>query len=710
MKQFRNMQRWLGKVLLATAMMLLIVACFAACGEGEVEHVHYFDEAHTHVTAPTCDEAGYTEKTCVDCNEVVKTDIIPALGHSYTAEKIEGVDYREVVAPTCTAEGYTQYNCMRCSESYKTAFTDKLDHNLNKSKGQVVEPTCTEQGYTLYPCRKCEQMIAADFVPAAHKPTASSAKVTAPTCGHEGYTTYTCELCSQSFQADQTPALTHTPKVGGEVITPPTCDSEGYTTYICDLCVQPYQGSVVEALKHVAKEGSAVVTDPTCDAPGYTTYTCELCSHDFTADETDQLVHVPAINTAIVTPPSCIEGYTSYLCVLCGDRYVDETTKTAPVSGHTCDGNAVVTAPSCVQGYTTHTCAVCHALYDDTYTEITSAHTFSGDTCTVCGAKKTYTRVDANGTESATGEYVLFGSYPQSQISDAELVKLLNVKAGALPTASLKQAWTAYGYYTIGSNVTSFMWYQDLAHEGEIYRGVYFATYRPYVTTGKTNSYQDDNGYQTNTTYWFKYEPMKWKIVTEANGVATLVSEVLLDSSEYRANYLFENGKYYAIDRSGKMIVDANGEPVLANDYENSTIRTWLNDNTWDVTDTENRRNDSNSFFKTAFGDITGYVAADMLATFYTNDEDAVFLLSIDEVITWLGNNASKALTDYAMCQGGYEVKNSKIDNCGYWWLRSTGSEVSGEMADRVCADSSLYGGYVNNTSYGVCPAIRIQL
>ena len=101
------------------------------------------------------------------------------------------------------------------------------------------------------------------------------------------------------------------------------------------------------------------------------------------------------------------------------------------------------------------------------------------------------------------GNYIYFGEYPQTKVTDGSITNALRSAAGTLPTSSNSQAWTSYGYY-INSSVSNYMWYIDLTYSGEKYRGVYFTSYRPYWTdeiSSAGNSYQDDNGYSTSTVY-----------------------------------------------------------------------------------------------------------------------------------------------------------------------------------------------------------------
>lgn len=60
------------------------------------------------------------------------------------------------------------------------------------------------------------------------------------------------------------------------------------------------------------------------------------------------------------------------------------------------------------------------------------------------------------------------------------------------------------------------MRYVDLVYNGSKYRAVRFTEYRPNFTENTddiANSGIDNNGYYINNTYWFKYEPISWRVV-----------------------------------------------------------------------------------------------------------------------------------------------------------------------------------------------------
>ena len=295
------------------------------------------------------------------------------------------------------------------------------------------------------------------------------------------------------------------------------------------------------------------------------------------------------------------------------------------------------------------------------------------------------------------GDTIYFGEYPQSKVTDSGLQDTLTAKAGTLPTSADAQAWTSYGYYENGS-VSNYMWYIDVTEDGARYRGVYFTSYRPYwpsySSSSSSNTYQDDNGYATGTVYWFKYEPIAWTVLSEGDGKAMLLCNMIIDSQQYD----YEDGTY-------------------SNNYAESTIRAWLND----------------EFYNTAFNDLqrsiilTTTVDNSAESTVHSSNpyacedtEDKMFLLSYAEVTNSAYGFASSAgtydaarqkqPTDYAQAQGAYTHSGGSYDGNGYWWLRSPFNYYS-NSANGVYIDSDASRNASAYTTYlGIVPALRITL
>lgn len=319
-----------------------------------------------------------------------------------------------------------------------------------------------------------------------------------------------------------------------------------------------------------------------------------------------------------------------------------------------------------------------------------------GNTCSVCGAKKPYTM-------SEDGTKIYFGEYPQTEVkdendSDKSLRNSLNMVAG-VPSAGNRGKWTDYGYYISGS-VQSYMWYIDVAYQGGRYRGVYFTSYRPYYTTNSSStddSDQDDNGYYINTAYWFKYEPIEWRILEQKDGTALLMANIILDSQQY---YRTQNTR------------TVNGKTVYPNNYKESDIRAWLNE----------------TFYKTAFDELAQRIiettavdnsapstASSSNSYACENTQDKVFLLSHEEV-----NSSSYGLnmttrqlksTDYAKSQGCWQSTDSSYRGNGWWWLRSPRYNNSSHTHGvQLSGLANVYTSAVCYELHGVVPALWIRL
>ncbi len=659
-----------------------------------------FSEAHTHahteqVVAPTCTEKGYTIYTCA-CGDTYTANEVEALGHveeqlyaptvtctqaGLTAgtkcstcnvileeqQKVEatGHDYTQtIVAPTCTQEGYTTYACA-CGVSYTDNIVEALGHDFDE---EIIAPTCLTKGYTIYTCDCGYEYIDSEVEATGHS---YSEEQINNNCTLDGYTIYTCD-CGASYVGEFESATGHDYTI---VVTMPSCTEAGKTECECS-CGDTHTSTFGSALGHVEVEMPAV--EPTCTESGLTAgVKCSVCNEIFTAQrEVEAIGHS---YTSVVTDPTCTE-----------------------------------------QGYTTHSCNYCDDEYTDTYTQ-TISHNYVGGYCSVCNAPQVatqlYTRVDANGTQNAQGQYILFGSYPQTDVTESMGSTLSSYK-GTLPTSSNSGTWTSYGYYISGS-VTNFMWYKDITHtDGNKYRAVYFTSYRPYYTTGSSGStYQDDNGYTTSTVYWFKYEPIKWRILSESGGKATLLAEMIIDSQAYQNTYTYSGSSYYATDEQGNILTDGQGNKIYANNYAYSTIREWLNDD----------------FYNTAFsiaeqGIIqTTTVDNSVASTLYSsnpyvceNTQDKVYLMSAEEMTrTAYGFNSEyydydeareRQNTDYAKVQGAWTYTSSSYYGNGSWWLRSPYGDYS-DYARYVFSDGYVdSGSSVYITNLGVVPALQIEL
>ena len=322
-------------------------------------------------------------------------------------------------------------------------------------------------------------------------------------------------------------------------------------------------------------------------------------------------------------------------------------------------------------------------------------------------ATVTVTTVDGGFTDTCTvtvwkmGDIGTFGSYPQTQVTDTALLTELNAQ---------NLSWVSYGYYSgngdIGSMTQSdYMKYADVTHGGSKYRAVKFTSYRPYWICGTSSpTYQDSNGYYTNTVYWFKYEPLRWRVLDPSSGL--VMCEDIIDSQAY------SNTIYH---KSGSGYYNNPACTVYANDYATSSVRTWLNDDFYNTAFTSAEQ----SVIKTTELDNSAWPGYPEYNSASTNDK--LFLPSYSESTNAAYGFSSDRTnydparraqgSDYAKCQGLY-VYNSPGSDCdknSYWFLRSPGGN-----SHYACV--VYYYGYVYNYYYvfytsgiGVRPAFKFS-
>ena len=257
---------------------------------------------------------------------------------------------------------------------------------------------------------------------------------------------------------------------------------------------------------------------------------------------------------------------------------------------------------------------------------------------------------------------IYFGTYPQTRVINNALINELNTLAGKMPLHNLLYNWIDYNYYENGIN-SGFMYYQDIDYDNNgtyDYRGVYFTKYRP-VHSGcyaaDINSFQDDNGYLIGTIYWFNYDPIEWCVLSESEGKALIVSNLLLDSQEY----------YPELPEVSTKQFDHNDGRGYGNNYELSEIRKFLNNDFYNLAFNDLQK----ELIETTTVDNSASSTGEYSNYFECNNtNDRMFLLSYEEATIYYTNGIERQAcgTDYAKVQG---LQVNVSNGNSYWWLRS---------------------------------------
>ena len=236
-----------------------------------------------------------------------------------------------------------------------------------------------------------------------------------------------------------------------------------------------------------------------------------------------------------------------------------------------------VTPPTCTEkGYTTYQCNFCDDGEVKDYVD-PLGHNLVNGTCSRCGYM----------VYQEEGEYVYFGSYPQSKVTDDALIATLNMQ--------IKNADN------------------DVTYNGNKYRAL--------------------NG------AWFKYEPIKWRVAyrNAETGEAYLLADQMLAVMQYRSDYDWNK-------RGTPQTID--GEQVYYPNYKHSDIRKWLTGTFYDTAFSADQK--QMVFVKTtkAEGGYTGSDTED--AVFLPSFSELNGIYGSNYSQKHFNNYSAKSLTAYA--------------------------------------------------------------
>ncbi|MCM1161271.1 MAG: DUF6273 domain-containing protein [Roseburia sp.] len=248
------------------------------------------------------------------------------------------------------------------------------------------------------------------------------------------------------------------------------------------------------------------------------------------------------------------------------------------------------------------------------------------------------------GQDSTVWSYLYFGSYPQSEVTDSSIIE------------SIEEAISTSG---IQADIGTDVWVDDVK-------------YRRISSSDTNNSY--NFGY--NQYRYFKWEPIKWKVLQNDGDTLFVLAEAALDCEKFYGSY--SNVK-----------------------WENSTIRSWLNE----------------SFYNTAFSsnEQKAIVKQDTTNEGRESTQDLVYLMSLaemgDRAYGFCSNDSTYVQSlmvkpsAYGMARGAYSYGK---EYC-YWWLRTPSPNYGNAMAYDYNGSFSEWN-QVDRNDYGVRPALHIDL
>ena len=446
--------------------------------------------------------------------------------HSY----VEKITERNLVDnATCTRRAVYRLVCSICGSLGRETFEygEIAPHNLREVKGH--DPRCEKDGLTygkrcINPgCTYTEQTA----IPAiGHDMQDVAAKE--PTCTEIGWKAYKrcAHYCGKTEGYEEIEKTGHNLSITVPRVEP-TCEKWGTEEYKkcsnqgCDYHTD-YNG--LPALGHDKQWHDPCKATCTEDGYGgrYSTCNREGCDYSSKSDRYVEKALGHLLKHYDAKQADCLPGWDEY------DACQREG----------CDYNTKVEIPA------------------------NGKHSYVCDVCTTCQGINPvkYTR---------DGKYIYFGHWPQTREKDETVVAKLNEIAGKPPLPRDKE--NPYNWES--HEGTTYMWQKTIIHNGTKYLGVKMNDYRASGVYSLTSRIMD-NGYYTSEVYWFKYEPIKWRILTTNENSAYIMSDIALDSFSIQPNRKSEN-------RDGLFAEYNNSTGVpdgtYANNWEYCFLRGWLN-------------------------------------------------------------------------------------------------------------------------------------
>ena len=276
--------------------------------------------------------------------------------------------------------------------------------------------------------------------------------------------------------------------------------------------------------------------------------------------------------------------------------------------------------------------------------------------------------------QKVTWDCVWFGNYPQSEVTSSDAI------------------------YEELQNATEWDVNNDITIDGSRYRRMR-AGDAVYAATGEELCYD----WSDSTTYhYFKYEPIKWRVLNVSGEQAILLADIVLDNQKYNLNHIKLS-------------------------WENSSIRSWLNGYGAEYNE-PNQDYTNKNFINFAFSDEEkrAICLTDINNYGIHNLEDKIFLLDTTDIYDteraksygFVEDNIvkdearqSKSST-YAKAMGVMSAVDTEYMGSCAWWLRSAYA-ISGDAVISYVLDSGimyLQGSSIDNYVIGVRPALQLDL
>lgn len=302
--------------------------------------------------------------------------------------------------------------------------------------------------------------------------------------------------------------------------------------------------------------------------------------------------------------------------------------------------------------------------------------------------------------QKVTWDCVWFGSYPQSEVvCETDIERISELTGGAYDSQYVTVSSVQWDKIT-GAKYNN---YGDATVGGVKYKRL-SKTDADYATSGSSTDYK----WGDDTVRYFRYEPIKWRVLNVNGTDAFLLADKALDEQRYNNSNVSITWETCII-RSWLNGYDSSSNSYGRDYTKFNFINTAFTTSERSAIKTTEVANDNNISYGTAGGNDTS---------------DKVFLLSENEVYNSntafsYGFTKSDSKCDegrrcksstFAKAMGAFSsIYSTFAGNC-LWWLRSPGKYAY--TAAHVEDDGGVYSiGYgVINASFAVRPALHLDL
>jgi len=139
--------------------------------------------------AATCTDSGEKSWVCKVCGETVKTETIPALGHTPDGKWVTESE------ATCGEEGEQVQHCSVCKEICDTQKVDKLPHTPAETWEVSTEPRCDAEGLQVKKCTVCGEVCEEEAIPTVEHTYGNWEKVSGSVWNNPIVKERTCSIC-----------------------------------------------------------------------------------------------------------------------------------------------------------------------------------------------------------------------------------------------------------------------------------------------------------------------------------------------------------------------------------------------------------------------------------------------------------------------------------------------------------------------------------